>query len=121
MISSLLTSAIIATFPFCLLAPLKAKSSIFSFFLGDFLKAFLALYFCGELAVKTFSKDINPLNSESSFLALGTLFLNINKLYSVFIFKPLISLKGNSRGAKVTGFSIDSSSLILIVEASIKS
>ena len=113
--------AIIATFPFCLLAPLKAKGPIFSFFLGDFLKAFLALYFYRELAAKISFKDINLLNLESSPLALSTLPLNINKLYSVFIFKPLISLKGNSRDARVTSFSIDSSFLVLIVEASTKS
>ena len=92
-----------AAFPFCLLTPLKAKGPIFSFFLGNFLKAFPALYFYGELAVKTSFKDINLLNLESSPSALGTLPLNINKLHSVFMFKPLISLKSNSKGAKVTG------------------
>ena len=121
MIFSLSASAIIATFPFYLLAPLEAKGPIFSFFLGDFLKAFPVLHFYGELAAKTSFKDINLLNLESSPLALGTLPLNINKLYSIFVFKPLISLKGNSRGARVTGFSINSSSLVLTVEASTKS
>ena len=117
----MLVLAIIAAFPFYLLALLKAKGPIFSFFLGDFLKAFPALYFCGELAAKTFFKDINLLNLKSSSLASGTLPLNINKLYSVFIFKPLISLKDNSRGTKITGFSVDSSSLVLTVEANTKS
>jgi hypothetical protein len=123
MISSLLALVIIATFPFCLLVLLKPKSSagpIFSFFLGDFLKAFPALRFCGELAIKTSFKDIDLLNLKSSLLALGTFLLNINKLCSVFVFKPLISLKSNSRGPKVTGSSTDSSSLILMVEAGIK-
>ena len=112
---------IIATFPFYLLASLKAKGPIFSFFLGDFLKAFSALHFYGELAAKIFFKDINLLNLESSLLALSTLPLNINKLYSIFTFKLLISLKGNSRGIRVTGFSVNSSSLVLTVEASTKS
>jgi hypothetical protein len=120
----LLASVIITAFPFYLLALLKAKGSIgpiFSFFLKDFLKAFLALYFCGELAVKISSKDIDLLNLESSSLALGTFLLNINKLYSVIIFKPLIFLEGNNRGPKVTSSSIDSSSSVLIVETSTKS
>ena len=121
MISFLLALVIIATFPFCLLAPLKVKGPIFSFFLADFLKAFPTLCFYGELAAKIFFKDINPLDLKSSPSASGTLPSNINKLYSVFIFKPLISLKGNSRGAKITGSSIDSSSLVLMVEASTKS
>ena len=121
MISSLLASVIMATFPFCLLAPLKAKDPIFSFFLRDFLKAFPVLYFYRELTAKIFFKNINLLDLKSSPLASGTLPLNINKLYSVFIFKPLISLKSNSRGAKITGSSVDSSSLILTVEASTKS
>ena len=121
MISSLSALAIIATFPFCLLAPLKAKSPIFSFFLGDFLKAFPALHFYGELAVKISFKNVNLLNLEFSPSVSGTLPLNINKLYSVFIFKPLISLKSNSRGARVTSFSVDSSFLVLMVEAGTKS
>ena len=66
-------------------------------------------------------KNINLLNLESSLLASGTLPLNINKLYSVFAFKPLISLKGNSRGTRVTSSSVDSSFLVLIVKASTKS
>ena len=121
MIFSLLASAIIAIFPFCLLASLKAKSLIFSFFLGDFLKAFPVLYFYRELAAKISSKDINLLNLKSSPSASGTLLLNINKLYSVFIFKPLISLKSNSRGTRVTSSSINFSSLVLTAEASTKS
>ena len=66
------------------------------------------------------SKDINLLNLESSPYILGILLLNRNKLYSIFVFKPLTSLKGNSRGTEVTGSSIDSF-LILIVETSTKS
>jgi hypothetical protein len=66
------------------------------------------------------SKDIDLLDLESSFYALGTLPLNKNKLYSIFTFKPLTSLKGNSRDTKVTSSGIDSS-LILIVEANTKS
>ena len=120
MISSLSASVIIATFLFYLLALLEAKGPIFSFFLGDFLKAFSALYFYGKLAVKISSKNINLLNLESSLLALSTLPLNINKLYSVFAFKPLTSLKGNNRSAGVTGSGINSF-LILIVEAGTKS
>ena len=122
-ITSLLALVIIAAFLFCLLALLKAKGStgpIFSFFLGDFLEAFPALYFCGELVTGSSFKNINLLDSESSPYALGTLPLNRNKLYSIFIFKPLTSLKGNSRGARVTGFSVDSFS-ILIVKAGTKS
>jgi hypothetical protein len=120
----LLALVIITTFPFCLLVLLKAKGfagSIFSFFLGDFLKAFPALRFYRELTAKIFSKDVNPLNLESSPLALGAFSLNINELYSVFTFKPLISLKDNSRGSRVTSFSVDFSFIILIVEASTKS
>jgi hypothetical protein len=86
----------------------------------DFLKAFLALHFYRELATRSSSKDIDLLNLKSSLYTLGTLPLNRNKLYSILAFKPLTSLKGNSRGTKVTGFSTDSF-LILIVEASIKS
>ena len=123
MITSLLTLVIIAAFPFCLLALLKARGSvgpIFSFFFRDFLKAFLALYFCRELIIKLSFKNIDLLNSKSSFYILSTLPLNKNKLCSILIFKPLTSLKGNSRGTKVTGFSTDSSS-ILIVKAGTKS
>ena len=122
-ITSLSALVIIAAFPFCLLALLKAKGSvgpIFSFFLRDFLKAFLALYFCGELVTRSSFKDIDLLDLESSFYTLGTLPLNRNELYSILIFKPLTSLKSNSRGAKVTSSSVDFS-LILIVKASIKS
>ena len=123
MITSLLTLVIIAAFPFCLLALLKAKGSagpIFSFFLRDFLKAFLALYFCGESATGLSFKNIDLLNSKSSLYTLGTLPLNKNELYSIFVFKPLTSLKGNSKGTGVTGSGIDSF-LILIVKASTKS
>jgi len=84
------------------------------------LEAFLALYFCRELATKLSSKDVDLLDSESSPYALGTLPLNKNKLRNILAFKPLTSLKGNSRGAGVTGSSIDSS-LVLIVKASTKS
>ena len=84
------------------------------------MEAFLALYFYRELATGSSSKDIDLLDSESSPYTLGTLFLNRNKLRSIFIFKPLASLKSNSRGTRVTGFGIDSS-LILIVEAGTKS
>ena len=84
-------------------------------------EAFPALYFCGELATGSSSKDINLLDLESSPYILGILPLNRNKLYSILIFKPLTSLKGNSRGTGVTGSSIDSSSSVLIVKASTKS
>ena len=106
-----------------MLALLKAKNSVgpvFSFFLRDFLEAFLALHFYRELVMRLSFKDINLLNLESSPYTLGTLPLNRNKLHSIFIFKPLTSLKNNSRGAKVTSSSTDSS-LILIVKASTKS
>ena len=123
MIISLLALVIIAAFPFCLLALLKARGSagfIFSFFFRDFLEAFLALHFCRELIMGPSFKDIDLLNLESALYTLGTLPLNKNKLYSIFIFKPLTSSKSNSRGAGVTGFSINSS-LILIFKASTKS
>ena len=118
-----MASAIITTFPFYLLALLKTKNSIspiFSFFFRDFLKTFPALHSCGELATKSSFKDIDLLNFESSPYILGTLPLNKNKLYSIFVFKPLTPLKGNSRGTGVTGSSTDSS-LILIVKAGTKS
>ena len=70
--------------------------------------------------IRLFFKDINLLNLEFSLYTLNTLPLNKNKLYSIFIFKPLTSLKNNSRGTKVTSFSIDFS-LILIIKASTKS
>jgi hypothetical protein len=70
--------------------------------------------------IKSFSKDINLLNLESSSCTLNTLPLNRNELYSILTFKPLTSLKSNSRGTRVTNSSINSS-LILIVEVSIKS
>ena len=106
-----------------MLALLKARGSasfIFSFFFGDFLKAFPALHFYGELVIRSSSKDINLLNLESSLYTLSTLPLNRNKLYSIFVFKPLTSLKSNSRGTGVISSSTDSS-LILIVEAGTKS
>jgi hypothetical protein len=118
-----LASVIITTFPFCLLVLLEAKGSIgpvFNFFLRDFLEAFLALHFYRELMTKSSSKDIDSSDLKSSPYTLGTLPPNRNKLCSIFAFKPLTSLKGNSRGTGVTGFSTDSSS-ILIVEASTKS
>ena len=121
---SLLALAIIATFSFYLLALLEARGSIgpiFSFFLGDFLETFLALRFYREPIIRLSSKDIDSLNLESSPYTLGTLPLNRNKLYSIFIFKPLTSLKGNSRGTRVTGSGVDSFSLVLIVKASTKS
>jgi len=123
-ITSLLALAIIATFPFYLLALLEAKGSIgpiFSFFLGDFLEAFLALCFCKELATKTSFKDVDLLDLESSLLALGTLPLNRNVLRSIFTFKPLTSLKGTNRGLRVTGSGINPSPLALTVKASTKS
>ena len=118
------TLVIIAAFSFCFLALLKIKSFtafIFSFFLRNFLKAFQALRFSGELITKIFTKDVDLLNSKSSFLVLGTLPLNRYKLPNIFIFKPLTFLKGNSKGTRVTSSSTDSSSLVLIVKASIKS
>jgi len=84
------------------------------------LEAFLALCFYGELATRSSSKDVDLLDLESSPYALGTLPLNRNKLRSILAFKPLTSLKGNSRGTGVTGSSADFS-LILIVKASTKS
>jgi hypothetical protein len=69
---------------------------------------------------KSSSKNINLLNLESSPYTLGTLPLNRNELYSILIFKPLTSLKDNSKGVRVTSSSIDSS-LILIIKASTKS
>jgi hypothetical protein len=103
---------------------LEAKGSIgpiFSFFLGDFLEAFPALRFYGELVIKISSKDVDLLDLESSSLALGTLPPNRNELRSIFAFEPLTSLKGNSRGPGITGSGVDSSSLALIVKASTKS
>jgi hypothetical protein len=84
------------------------------------LEVFLALYFYRKLATKSSSKDIDLLNLKSSLYTLGTLPLNKNKLYSIFAFKPLTSLKSNSRGAGVTSFSVDFF-LISIVKASTKS
>ena len=123
MITSLLALVIIAAFPFCLLVLLEVKSSagpIFNFFFRNFLEAFLALCFYGELVTRLSFKDVDLLNLESSLYTLGTLPLNKNKLYNIFMFKPLTSLKGNSRGTGVTGFGIDFF-LILIVEANTKS
>ena len=84
------------------------------------MEAFPTLHFYGELATGSSSKDINLLNLESSPYTLGTLPLNKNELYSIFIFEPLTSLKGNNRGAEVIGSGVDSF-LILIVKASTKS
>ena len=69
---------------------------------------------------KLFSKNLDLLDLESSSYILGTLPLNKNKLYSIFIFKSLTFLKSNSRGTGVTGSSVNSSS-ILTVKASTKS
>jgi hypothetical protein len=66
------------------------------------------------------SKDVDLSDLEFSPYTLGTLPPNRNKLRSILAFKPLTSLKGNSRGAGVTGSSADSS-LVLIVKASTKS
>ena len=66
------------------------------------------------------SKDINLLNLESSPCALGTLPLNRNELHSIFIFKPLTSLKGNNKSTGVISSSINFF-LILTVEVSTKS
>ena len=123
MITSLLTLVIIVTFPFCLLALLKAKGStglIFSFFFRDFLEAFLALYFYKKLVIKSSSKNIDLSDLKSSPCILGTLPPNKNKLRSIFAFEPLTSLKGNSRGTGVTGSGANSS-LILTVKAGTKS
>jgi hypothetical protein len=70
--------------------------------------------------IRLSSKDINSLDLKSSLYTSGTLPLNKNKLHSILAFKPLTSLKGNSRDTGVTGSGTDSS-LILIVEASTKS
>jgi hypothetical protein len=70
--------------------------------------------------MRSFSKDIDLLNLKSFLYTLGTLPLNRNKLYSIFTFKPLTSLKSNSRGTRVINSSTDSF-LILIVKASTKS
>jgi len=78
------------------------------------------LRFYGELATRSSSKDVDLLDSESSPYALGTLPLNRNELHSILMFEPLTSLKGNSRGAGVTGSGVDFS-LVLIVKASTKS
>jgi hypothetical protein len=123
-ITSLLALAIITTFPFYLLALVEAKGSIgpiFSFFLEDFLEVFRALYFCEELVIKASSKDVDLLDLESSLLALGTLPLNRNELRSIFVFKPLTSLKGTNRGPRVTSSNINPSPLALMVKASTKS
>ena len=65
-------------------------------------------------------KNINLLDLESSPYTLGILPLNRNKLYNILVFKPLTSLKGNSRNAGVTGSGINSF-LILTVKAGTKS
>ena len=76
--------------------------------------------FYRELVIKISFKDVDPLNSKSSLLILGILSLNRNKLYNIFIFKLLTSLKGNSKSIKITGFNANTSFLILIVKASTK-
>ena len=83
--------------------------------------------FYKELVIKISSKDVDLLDLESSLLdlessllALGTLPLNRNKLYSIFMFKPLTSLKGTNRGPGVISSSINLSPLALIVKASTK-
>ena len=81
----------------------------------------MALYFSEELIIKISTKGIDPLDLKSSFLVLGTLPLNRYKLPNIFIFKPLTFLKGNSKSTKVTGSNTNSSFLVLIVEANIKS
>ena len=115
-ITFLSASAIIATFPFFLLALFKTKDSaspIFKFFLRYLLKVFLVLYFCKELAAKASSRDVDLLDSKSSPLVLNTLPPNRNELHSIFAFKSLTSLKGNSRGTGVTKSSANPSFLVL--------
>jgi hypothetical protein len=70
--------------------------------------------------MKLSSKDINLLNLEFSFYTFYTLPPNRNKLYGILTFKPLTSLKSNSKSIKVTSSNTDSS-LILIVKANTKS
>ena len=77
--------------------------------------------FYKELVIKISSKDVDLLDLESFLLALGTLPLNRNKLYSIFTFKPLTFLKGTNRGPRVTSSSINPSPLALTVKASTKS
>ena len=84
------------------------------------MEAFPALYFYRELVIRSSSKNINLSDLKSSPYILGTLPPNKNKLHSIFIFKPLTSSKGNSKGTEVINFSINSS-LILTVKASTKS
>ena len=79
------------------------------------------MHFSGELIIKISTKGVDPLDLKSSLLALSTLLLNKYKLPNIFTFKPLTFLKGNSKSAKVTSFGVDFSSLVLTVEASIKS
>ena len=81
----------------------------------------MALYFSGELIIKISTKGVDLLNLKSSLLILSTLLLNKYKLSNIFTFKPLTFLKGNSKSARVISFNTDSSSLVLIVEANIKS
>ena len=120
----MLVLVIITAFSFHPLVLLKVKDSInpiFCFFLKDLLKTFLVLYFYKELIIKISFKDVDLLNSKSSFLVLGTLPLNRNKLYSIFAFKSLIFLKDNSKGTGVTSFGANSFSLILTVKVNTKS
>ena len=78
------------------------------------------MYFYKKLVIKISFKDIDLLNLKSFLLALETLPLNKNKLYSIFIFKPLTFLKSTNRGPKVTSFSTDPFSLALTVKANTK-
>jgi hypothetical protein len=78
------------------------------------------LYFYRELVTKISFKNIDLLNLKFFFYILSTLPLNRNKLYNIFIFKPLTFLKSNNKGTRVISFGTDSS-LILTVKASTKS
>ena len=77
--------------------------------------------FSGELITKISTKGVDPSDLKSSLLALGTLPLNRYKLPNIFTFKPLTFLKSNNKSTRVTSFSVNSSFLVLIVEASTKS
>jgi hypothetical protein len=79
------------------------------------------LRFYKKLVIKISSKDVDLLDLESSLLALETLPPNRNKVRSIFMFKPLTSLKGTNRGPRVTSSSTDPSPLALMVKASTKS
>jgi len=81
----------------------------------------LALRFYKELIIRVSSRDVDLLNSKSSFLALDILLLNRNKLRSIFAFKFLTFLKGNSRGTRVTESGVNFFFLVLIVKTGTKS